>query len=174
MNNLFAWAEEYLKLIDKLWEAGDYEKGSEMLKSILQEEPGFSKAHYYEGWYAQYHLKDKKQARLHYEYAIHFDPLYCDIYINFSQLLVEELDEKRLRRLIKSTKDIKEVDKAELYNDLGRILEIKEKYVEASACFKEGLKYTTDAYSMSNIKNNRKRVRSKKRMFGAWYSKIIK
>jgi len=173
MNNLFVWAEEYLKLVDKLWENESYEEGYKMLESILYEEPGFAKAHSYIGWYAQFILEDIKRARIHYEYALHFDPKLTYAYFNFSKLLVSELDEKRLRRLIKSSQKFKEIDRADLYNDLGRILEKKEKYSEASACYKSGLKFTTDQYTLQNIKGNRKRVRSKKRMFGAWYSKLI-
>jgi len=170
MNNLFAWAEEYLKVVDKLWEMESYEEGMSVLDSVLMEEPGFAKAHSYAGWYAQYHLKDTKKARMHYEYALHFDPKLSYAYYNYAKLLVDERDEMRLKKLLDVALKFTDVDKADLYNDLGRLVEMKHDYADAASYFKMALKYTMNEYVLSNIKGNRKRVKSKLRLFGAWYS----
>ena len=173
MNNLFEWAEEYLKVVDKLWEMESYEEGMKVLESVLIEEPGFAKAHSYAGWYAHYHLKDKKNARMHYEYALHFDPKLTYAYYNYAKLLVEDIDESRMKRLLTAGLKFPEVDKADLYNDLGRILELKNNYAAAAKYFKLALKFTVNEYVLRNIKGNRKRVISKKRLFGAWYSWLL-
>ena len=125
------------------------------------------------GWYAQYRLKDRKCARKHYEWAILFDPSYGGTYYNYSEFLIEEKDLDTLFELMKKGMKYADVDKASLINDYARLLEINGKYKLASDQYKEAMKYTMSYWTMNTIKVNRKRARSKYRLFSAIYSNLM-
>ena len=173
MATTYTWANEYIKVIDRLWEEDAYDEGKQVLDSILLEEPDFAKAHAYAGWYAHYQSKDRKLARLHYELALKFEPSLGYTYYHFAELLIEQKDEARMKQLLDLGMDQEDADKANLYNDVGRVLERNGKFAQASAFYKEGLKFTMNYFTMQNMKANRKRVRSKYHLFGRWYSFLL-
>jgi len=125
------------------------------------------------GWYAHFHERNRKKAKMHYEFALKFDPAWGNTYANYGEFLVEDLNEARMKDLLKVGLKNADVDKADLYNNLGRILELKEKFEEAAECYKNAMRYTMNFYTLTNIKGNRKRVRAKYHLFGTWYSFLL-
>lgn len=67
----------------------------------------------------------------------------------------------------------KEVDKAMLLNDYGRVIEVLGDYRAAASGYKEAIKYTMNFWTMNTIKSNLKRVRAKYHLFSAVYSMYI-
>jgi len=173
MERINTWAEEYLTIIDTMWEDDNYKEGRVILEKVFLEVPDYAKAHQYAAWYAQFKLRDRKSAIMHYELALKFDPRYELTYLQYAELLIEDKNEQRLSRLKEEGMSYEEVDKAMLLNDYGRVLEVMGKYRAASAIYKEAMKHTMNYWIMNTIKSNRKRVRAKYHLFSAVYSVFI-
>lgn len=173
MERINTWAEEYLLVIDTMWEEGNYPAGRAVLEKVFFEVPDYAKAHQYAAWYAQFQLRNRKKAAMHFELALKFDPRYELTYIQYAELLIENQDEQRLRVLKKEGMNYPEVDKAMLLNGYGRVLEVMGHYRAAATEYKEAMKHTMNYWTMTTIKSNRKRVRAKHHLFSAVYSVFI-
>jgi len=173
MDKLSAWARESIGVVSQMWERGEYAQGRKLLQSILNEEPDYAVAHAMAGWYAQYQEKNRAMARKHYEWAIKFDPSLQRTYYDFAELLIEEKDLNRLEQLKNEGLKHDTVDKANLLNDYGRMLEILGKHKEAARVYKAAIKYTMNSWLLDTIKDNRKRARSKYRLFDAVYARLM-
>lgn len=173
MERINTWAEEYLTVIDTMWEEGNYKEGRAVLQKVFLEAPDYAKAHQYAAWYAQFQLRNRKAAAMHFEFALKFDPRYALTYVQYAELLIENKDERRLRALKREGLKYEEVDKAMLLNDYGRVLEVIGEYRAAASEYKEAIKYTMNYWTMNTIKSNLKRVRAKYHLFSAVYSVFI-
>jgi len=173
MDKRYTWAREYLDTVQKLWNEDEYGEARKVLQSILREEPGFGKAHAYAGWDAQYQLEDNELARIHYEFAFKFDPSDSYLYEHYAELLIEEKDEQGMKVLFEEGGNHVKVDKASLYNDYGRVLEIAGKNKDASRYYKEGMKFTMSYFMLQTLRANRKRARFKHRFFDTWYALFV-
>ncbi len=169
----FAWANEAILMVDRLWEANDYARGRTVLEDILYEEPGYAPAHNYAGWYAMYHLNDLKTAEMHFQYALKFDSTLAVVYIHYSELCFRTGNVKTLLRLINMSEKVEEVDTANLLNDLGRLHELTGNYPHAAQSYKSAVSHTMNSEAIDVILANRKRVVRKYRLFGAWYSWLL-
>lgn len=169
----FTWANDVILMVDKLWEAQNYVEGRAVLEDILFEEPGYALAHSYAGWYALYHTKNLKEAQMHFEYALRFDPSIVPVYIHYADLCLRTRDEKTLYRLIRMSESYELVDTASLINDLGRLQETQGEYRSAARTYKRAVEQTMNNQAIEVILANRKRVVRKHKLFGAWYSWML-
>ena len=167
------WAEEYLRMVSQYWEEGKYPEGRRILEAVFLEEPTNAQAHSYAGWYAQYQLKDKSLAIMHFEFALKFDPDYAHTYVQYAELLVENKNEPRLRALMNEGMKRSEVDKASLMSNYALILEMQGRFREASATYKEAMRHTMNYWILNQIKTHRRRARAKYNLFSAVYSTFM-
>lgn len=173
MDNRFAWARDHLKTVERFWAEAAYDQARMVIRSILIEEPGFARAHAYAGWDAQYQLEDLKLARFHYELALVFDPSDAYAYLHFAELLIAQKDEARMRSLLREGVKYETVDKATLYNDCGRLLEVLGKNQEAARLYRAAMKYTMNYFVLQTLRANRKRARYKYRLFDMWVGQFL-
>lgn len=158
--------EEYFINVDKLFSNGEFAEGKKLLEEILEMEPDYGRAHNHLGWVYYAKLEDYKRAEYHYRLAKKFAPDYHAGYINLSFVLVETGKYDEARSNVADAMKVVGINKATLYNELGRIEELTGNYKEALKNYREAVKLGMNKGEIEVYNSNMERLKNKISLFG--------
>jgi len=116
---------------DKAIEEDDYDKAIELLKTILEEDPKFARAHNSLGWLFKYKYTDSEKAEMHYKLAIQFNPKYGSPYLNYIYLLRDQQRLDEMFKMLNTANEVSQVSKVGLYDEYGTYYELIGDYKKA-------------------------------------------
>lgn len=158
--------EEYFMQVDKLFAEQEYGKGKKLLEEILEIEPAYGRAHNHLGWLYYAKLDDYGKAEYHYKLAKKFAPDYPHGYINLSYILVETRRFDEAKENAGEALKVAAVNRAVIYNELGRVEELSGNYKEALKHYKEAVKSSLNKNELEVYNGNIERVKNKVNLFG--------
>lgn len=135
MSNRFR-LEELFTQADLDIKDGYFEAAFKKLEDILVEEPTFGKAYNHMGWMYETKFRDYAKAEEFYQKALDCSPEYTPIYSNYSILLSTLGKFDKLQVVIEKGLQIPGVDKANLYNEKGIMLEQQGRLMEAKEAYR--------------------------------------
>ncbi len=150
---------------EKAFEENLFLEGKGYLEDALAEEPTYGKAHNHLGWLYMYHLNDLDKAERHLKLALKYTSNYRAPYIHMSSLLFDmgRLDE--CEAILEQAKLVPGVERSFIYNEYGRLNEIKGKYRSAIRSYKDAVRWSLNEHEISVAKDNIKRCKNKRWFF---------
>lgn len=150
---------------EKLLNENDFAAAKGLLEEILEMEPGYGRAHNHLGWLYYAKFDNYERAAYHFRLAIKFEPGYPASYINYCYLLNEINNEPELRSLAMKALEVPGVNKAVIYNELGRSSEMSGYYKDALANYKEAIRYSMNKNEIEVFNLNIERAKQKQALF---------
>lgn len=157
--------EKYLFDAEKAFEQEQYFDGKSILEDALVEEPTFGKAHNHMGWLYLYQFNDVEMAETHLNLALKYAPKDGAPYIHMASLYFDQGRLKELEELLDMASHISAVPKAFLYNELGRLNEVKGHYRTAILNYRKAIKWSMNDQEIAIAKDNINRCRNKRWFF---------
>ena len=136
-------------------------KAEAILLEALQIEPDNAIAHSHLGWLYFYHLNKEASAEKHFRLAIKFDEDFHPSYQHLSALLVNQNRLTEARQLLKRGLMISGSNKAALYEELGRINELKGNVWLARRHYLKAIRQCMDNDYLEHLRQNVRRCRIK-------------
>lgn len=164
MENTF-WIEEQFLLVDKLFGNQEFAEGKRLLEEILEQEPGFGKAHNHLGWLYYAKLDDYEKAAYHLQLAIKFAERYPAPYLNYMYLLNYLNRHRDLLKHAELALLTEGVSKSIIQNELGKSFEINGFYKEAIKAYLEAKRFSLDKNETQMIDENLERAKNKATLF---------
>lgn len=160
-------------LVDDLFGRGEFTEGKNLLLEILEMEPLYGRAHSFLGWYYYAKMNDFETAVRHYELALKYDADFAGSHINYVNLRFnmgryEDMENAAFRAM-----SFGSVDKAEMYNEIGRSREMRALYKKAVEAYREAFRHCMDNDNLEVIKANMARAKMKHRMFEGWTAVFV-
>jgi len=154
--------DNYILNAESAFERQDWLEGESYLLEALVEEPCFGKAHNHLGWLYLNHLRDLEKAERHLNLAMKYSPKYSAVYIHMTHFLFEAKRFDEQLKLLEMAKTIPGIDFAFIYNEFGRIEEVRGKSRKAVRHYKAALRCSMSDHEMQIIKSNLRRCRAKR------------
>lgn len=154
--------QQYILDAEKAFERHEWLEGRDLLHEALEMEPVFAKAHNHLGWLYLYYLIDYNLSEMHLKLALKYAPGYHAPYLHMAQLLFDTGKWEELERLLNKAMGISGVQKSFIYNDLGRLHEVKGEYRKAITNYKLAIRYSFDTKEIDTFRDNIKRSRNKR------------
>ena len=150
---------------ERAFEERLYLEGKGYLEEALAEEPTYGKAHNHLGWLYLYHLNDLDKAERHLKLALKYTNSYKAPYIHMSTLLFDQgrFDEYEL--ILAQAEQVPGVEKSFIFNEYGRLNEVKGQYRSAIKSYKDAIKWSLNDHEIAIAKDNIKRCRNKRWIF---------
>lgn len=153
---------QYILDAEKAFEQQEWLEAKGILEQALQEEPTYAMAHNHMGWLYVYWLVDYQLAEMHLKLAMKYAPQYHATYMHMAQLLFEAKRLDELNELLIIAINVPGVRKSFIYNDLGRINEVRGKMRQAVKFYKKAAVCSLDEYELQVIRDNIRRCRQKR------------
>lgn len=154
-------AEERWLLADALLDEGKIAEGKVLLEEILEEEPGYGRAHNHLGWIFAAKYSDYGRAERHFRLALQYAPEYPPPYLQMASLLFELRRWDELESHIRMALEVSGVDRAVLYDYLGNLYEIELQYYRAVGCYQNAIDASLNGYYIQELRKSIKRVMAK-------------
>ncbi len=165
------FVEESFLQVDKLFADGEYSEGKKLLEEILEMEPDYGRAHNHLGWLYFTKFDNYERADYHFRLGIKFSPDYPASYINYTYLLNDLNEVEALQKNVERAMKVKGINKAILFNELGRSCEVNGNYAAAVDNYKNAIKHCLNKQEMDTYNQNMERVKSKKSIFSKRFFK---
>lgn len=162
-NNL--WIEELFLKVDDFFARGEITEGKKLLEEILEQEPGYGRAHNHLGWVYYAKLDDYAKAEYHFKLAIKFADTYPAAYMNLTYLLNYLNRYTDLVAHVAIALKVEGTVKSVLYNELGKAHEINGNYTEAANAYKNAIRFSLNKEEMDALNENLSRVKNKVSLF---------
>lgn len=159
----YSLVEEYFLKVDQLLHNGEFPEAKDLLEEILSIEPDYGRAHNHLGWIYYAKFDDYIRAEYHLKLAIKYAPEYPNAWVNYVYLLNEINDTEQLLKVLPKAMKVEGINKATLFNELGRSSEMNGFYDEAIQNYGLAYKHCMGKDDLSTIKENINRVKGKKR-----------
>ena len=157
--------EQYMFEADRAFEQQLYLEGKQYLEDALAEEPTYGKAHNHMGWLYMYQLDDREKAEQHLKLALKYAANYGAPYIHMSHLLFDANRFTELEQLLEEAINVDNVQRSFLFNEYGRLNEIRENYRTAIKYYKAAIKWSLNEQEIAIAKDNIKRCKQKRWLF---------
>ena len=157
--------EQYIRKAEKLFEEYMIEEGKMILEGLLEEEPGYGKAHNHLGWMYLYHEDEEEKAEMHLKYSILFDPSFAPTYLHLACLYIRKNEYQKALEILEKGLEAKDAYKVLIYELKGQSYEGLEQYSTALKNYKSALRFALNDWEASSIETNIKRTRKKRFMF---------
>jgi tetratricopeptide (TPR) repeat protein len=167
MNIYYTIDERYLKAIEKL-NYGNIPKAKLLLEEILEEEPGYGKAHFHLGCIYYEYLVEYPLAVKHMELALQFEPEFPDVYHRYLWMLNELGCHEKLVSLAQKALHVRGICKACVYLELGNSHEKNRNWALALESYQEAYLQALSEYDLNRSKNGAERVTEKRRALQKW------
>lgn len=112
----------------------------QLLKSITNDSSFFLSAILTLGWLYETKVIDLEFAELYYVKALEFDGENPSAYFSYLNLLVKQNRTEKLKEHLDKGVNLKSTNKAKLFNEYGKMLELEGNYKEAVLYFKKSIK----------------------------------
>lgn len=155
---------KYILDAERAFEQQEWLEGRDLLYQALEIEPVYAKAHNHLGWLYIYHLTDYQQAEVHLRLALKYAPGYHAPYLHMAQLLFDAGRLVELESLLNKAMKVAGVNKSFIYNDLGRVHEVRGKFSKALHWYKTAARWCLDDREIQVIRDNIRRCRQKRWM----------
>ena len=136
----------------------------DQLLQIIEQYPTYGKAYNHIGFIYETRYRDYKKAEEYYQKALEYSPDYPATYLNYALVLSTMEKFEELESLVKRGLEVPGASKDRLYNEMGIMSELKEKYEEAIVYFKKAVKYSLSESDIEIYKKNITRCRRKEEM----------
>ena len=171
--NISYYENQFIKADTLIGEA-KISEAKELLEELLAHYPDFGKAHNHLAWIFHIKLSNYDKALYHYQLAIKFDPSYPPSYLNYTYLLVDMAKYSEAKEHINNTlQEFENADKASYYNELGRIYELEQNFMESYKYYKNSISFAFNPQFIENMKINMNRVKDKMSIFEKLKLKFI-
>jgi tetratricopeptide (TPR) repeat protein len=157
--------EQYIREAEKLFEEQRIDEAKRILEGLLEEEPGYAKAHNHLGWMYFYHENEEKKAEMHLNYSVLFEPSYAPAYLHLACLYIRKSEYKKAMEILEKGLEAKDANKVSIYEMIGQCYEAMEEYSTAIRHYKSALRFSLNEWEASSIESNIKRTRKKRLMF---------
>lgn len=154
--------EELINIAEQTVYSGNPHQAIKLLKTGLNDEPGYPRLHFTMAWIYHYYLEDKAMAERHYQLAIYFDVEYKDAYEYLAELYYTNKKLKGLKLLMKKAGEAPEIEKDFVYSMLGKVAETEGNFAEALRCYRKALNSCMDNSDAKELKQNIKRTKLKR------------
>jgi tetratricopeptide (TPR) repeat protein len=159
------YIEELFLCVDKLFSANEYAEGKKVLENILEDEPGYGRAHNHLGWLYFAKFSDYKKAKYHLELAIKFSPDYPPGYLNYTYLLNHLNDYEAVLAHTEIALKVAGVNLYIINSEIGRAYEVHGHYSAADKAYKDAMRHALDKEDMQLMETNIERVKTKNSLF---------
>jgi hypothetical protein len=165
--------EEQILEVDKLYNDGDYTECKRVLLDMLDQEPGFGRAHDMIGCLYLFVLDDLNKAVKHARLAVKFAPNYPTAFINCTRMLNYLNRHEELMEVTTKALQVEGINKCIIFIERGKSFEKNEKFGKALDCYYEAEKFAITPREVEEVKDGIKRLKSKslrplKKMF--WFN----
>ncbi len=162
--------EEQILELDKLYEEGEYAECKRRLLDVLDQEPGFGRAHHLIGCLYFYVLDDHGKAARHMKLAVKFAPDYPAAFINYARVLNYLNRQHELLELISEGLLVEGINKCVLLVEKGKSFELNGNFKEALRCYYEAERFAvhyqeTEMVSFAISRLRKKKLRPLKSLF---------
>ncbi len=157
MTMYYTIEERYLNAMETYFQC-EYAKVKVMLEQILDEEPGFARAHFLLGIIYHGELRDLVKAEQSYQYCITFNPAFTDVYLPFMRLLSALGKHEQLEKLALQALGIEGVCKSCIYQILAQSYERNKQFSKA-------LDYYHQAYMVDTSECTTDLIETKNRIY---------
>ena len=140
-------------------------EGKGYLEEALEEEPIYGKAHNHLGWLYMYHLNDLEKAERHLKLALKYTSNYKEPYIHMATLLFDMGRFEECQVILEQAKLVPGVEKSFLFNEYGRLNEIKGRYRSAIRSYRDAIRWSLNEHEISIVKGNIRRFKNKRWFF---------
>jgi tetratricopeptide (TPR) repeat protein len=155
--------EEQILEADKLYEDGEYAECKRRLLDMLEQEPGFGRAHHLIGCLYYYILDDQEKAAEHLRLAVKFAPGYPSAYVNYARVLNGLNRHQELLELVSAALVVTGMNKCIILLELVKSYELNGHLKNAlDACY-EAERFAISRAEVEEMKVTIKRIRTKKR-----------
>lgn len=163
------WVEELFLKVDDLFSKNEFFEGKKILEEILEQEPGYGRAHNHLGWLYYAKFDEFEKAENHFRLSIKFAEHYPAGYMNLTYLLNYLNRHQDLIDHVGQALQVEGAGKSILYNELGKSYEINGRYKEATESYRSAIRFSLNKEEMTALSENLDRVKAKHGMFGKKY-----
>ncbi len=161
----FMDAEARFLNADTLIERGQFAEAKEVLMGILEDEPGYGRAHNHLGWLYRARLSDFANAEYHLRLAVRFAPDYPAGYLNYGHLLAELGEYEQLCKLAAQAIQVRGINKASVLQFMAIAEEMKGGLKESLKILQKAKAETMDENMLNFIEGEIRRVKRKMSTF---------
>lgn len=159
------YIEELLLDVDAAVANNEPKEAKRILEEILLSEPAYSIAHNYLGWLYLYYFRNYKMAESHLRMAIKFKPAYPPAFQHLGTLKVMNEEYEEGEKILRQGLEYKGINHVAVYEELGKLYELKGKYWLARRHYKLAIKNCMDNEQLEHLKKHLRRCRFKLLMF---------
>lgn len=164
--------EEQIMEVDKLYEDGEYAECKRRLLDMLDQEPGFGRAHHLIGCLYFYILDDHEKAAKHLRLAVKFAPGYPAVYVIYARVLNYLNRHEELLKLVSEALKVEGMNKCIILMERAKSYELNGNRKEALNCYYEAERFAIQYQEVEAVSQGIKRLRKKqlrplKRLF--WF-----
>ena len=154
-------AEEKWLMANELLEDNKTAEAKRVLEELLEEEPGYGRAHNHLGWIHYYHFKDYKRGERHLKLAMEYAPDYVPGHWHYMHLLFELKRWDELVRHINETLKVPGINTASVYDYFANYYEFHLKYEDAVNYYEKAITLSINNWEIADLRNSVSRVLSK-------------
>lgn len=155
------WIEEKFLEVEKHFENADFIEGKKVLEEILEQEPGYGRAHNHLGWLYYAKFDDFERAGYHLKLATKFAPEYPAGFLNYAYLLQYTNKHSELVAHAAEALKVDGVNKSLIYTELGKSYEVNGQYKDATKAYLEAKRFSLHKKDMTQIEEHLERVKLK-------------
>ena len=153
--------EEQILEVDKLYSEGSYAECKRILLDMLDQEPGFGRAHDLIGCLYLFVLDDLDKAVKHMLLAVKFAPTYPTAFINCIRALNYQNRHEELIEIAMQALKVQGINKCIIFIELGKSFEKNENVKTALENYYEAEKFAITDQEVETVKTGIKRLKSK-------------
>jgi tetratricopeptide (TPR) repeat protein len=153
--------EEQILEADKLYNDGDYAECKRILLDILDQEPGFGRAHDMIGCLYLFVLDDPDKAVKHMKLAVKFDPSNTTALINCTRALNYRNRHTELMEITSQALKVESINKCIIFSERGKSFEKCENVKAALENYYEAEKFAITDQEVEIVKTGIKRLKRK-------------
>lgn len=149
---------------EAILQRGNMKEAYLAFEQIKAQYPLFAPVHNHLAWYSAFYLSDYTRAEKEYHKAIKLDPNYPHTWFNYASMLVNLEQYSKAIKLLEQACGIATVNKARVYNELGRIHELTGCFDQAIECYRKAIQQVYSAGELDEYENDLKRCQHKKKL----------
>ncbi|PBQ33942.1 hypothetical protein CNR22_19880 [Sphingobacteriaceae bacterium] len=153
--------EEQILEVDRLYEDGEYSECKRRLLDMLEQEPGFGRAHHLIGCLYYYILDDQDKAEKHLRLAVMFAPTYPAAFVNYARVLNHLNRQEALLKLVSEALKVEGMNKCIILMEKAKSHEINGDLKKALNSYYDAERFAVSRYEVEEVKIGIKRIKSK-------------
>jgi tetratricopeptide (TPR) repeat protein len=153
--------EEQILEVDKLYEDGEYAECKRLLLDMLDQEPGFGRAHHLIGCLYYYILDDHDKAERHLRLAVKFAPKYPAAFVNYARVLNNLNRHETLLELVSEALKVEGMNKCIILMEKAKSYELNGGFKKALRVYYEAERFAVSRQEVEEVKIGIRRIKGK-------------